>query len=216
MSIDRMERGAFEQLARAMGYAVTKRDNGIYDSSHTSLMRTTWNAAIAYEAANVSGQPEERGAENGTGAQGIGAGRTEQPVEFTAYVAALSCQTKTTEDLEPGCCIACRAKIALSTQRESPQPVDCREAFEKWIVQFEESELLKPSMIWRAWQTVWKPKREVSAQPKEDKFIISEMWMAYVDGKTGTSHTNYAAGQSDENAMRNILALLINKGWKQP
>lgn len=59
------------------------------------------------------------------------------------------------------------------------------------------------------------PERE-SVAPKEDKFIISEMWMAYVDGKTGISHTNYAAGQSDENAMRNILALLINKGWKQP
>lgn len=47
----------------------------------------------------------------------------------------------------------------------------------------------------------------------DDEFIISEMFMAYVDCKTGTSHTNYAAGQSDENAMRNILALLINKGW---
>lgn len=58
------------------------------------------------------------------------------------------------------------------------------------------------------------PKREVSA-PKPDKFIISEMLMSYVDGRTGQTHQNYGFGQDDENGMRNVLALLIGKGWKQ-
>ena len=38
-------REAFEKLAIEMGYSIVRRENGIYDSSHTSLMWTTWNAS---------------------------------------------------------------------------------------------------------------------------------------------------------------------------
>lgn len=58
------------------------------------------------------------------------------------------------------------------------------------------------------------PKRE-SGEPKQDKFIVSEMLMAYVDGRDGHSHQNYAFGNKDEDGMRNVLALLMSKGWKQ-
>lgn len=51
------------------------------------------------------------------------------------------------------------------------------------------------------------------ATPQDDKYIISEMLMAFIDGFHGKKHENYACGEKDENGMRNVLALLIEKGW---
>jgi len=59
-------------------------------------------------------------------------------------------------------------------------------------------------------------KRELVNLPKEDKYIISEMCMAYCDGASGKANQNYAFSHHEENGMRNVLALILNKGWKQP
>lgn len=49
--------------------------------------------------------------------------------------------------------------------------------------------------------------------PVIDEFIIYEMLMAFIDGAEGNAYTNYAATQKDENGMRNVLALLVSKGY---
>ncbi len=51
--------------------------------------------------------------------------------------------------------------------------------------------------------------------PEKDPYVISEMCMAYIDGVTRATHTNYAVGQNEENGMRNVLALLIDKGYSR-
>ena len=57
-------------------------------------------------------------------------------------MAALPCQTKNSEDLEHGCCIACRAKIALSIpEREAQQPDETPGAFDRWYAQHDKTEM---------------------------------------------------------------------------
>jgi hypothetical protein len=60
MPIDEKEREAFEQMVKERGYNVTRRENGAYDSSHTDLMRATWNAALAYESDAAKAQAIEQ------------------------------------------------------------------------------------------------------------------------------------------------------------
>ncbi len=48
---------------------------------------------------------------------------------------------------------------------------------------------------------------------REEWKIISEMMMAFIDGKTGQKHQNYSSTEADEKGMKNVLSYLIDSGW---
>lgn len=56
----------------------------------------------------------------------------------------------------------CRTLRAIM-KRELQQPVNCREAFERWNTKDREFDNFYDS-LWEAWQAAWRPEREIGEQ----------------------------------------------------